>query len=161
MRKIFGTTISELGEKDPKVVVLDGDLGRGIFDDFRKKFPTRYFNLGVCEQSMISIAAGMALEGLTPFVFSITPFLFERPFEQIKIGLDSQKTNVKLVGYADYPGMGPTHAELDWKKIAPCFKNMKFFFPEGPEEEGKKAILNAYEYQGPAAVSLKKAKPLI
>ena len=158
MRKIFGQALVELGEKDDKIIVLDGDLGRGMFDQFKAKFPTRYFNLGVCEQSMISMAAGLALEGFMPFVFSITPFLLERPFEQIKIDLDSQNTNVKLVGFADYPGMGPTHRELDWKVIASCFKNIKCFFPVGKEEEGKKAILEAYHYKGPAIVSLKKAQ---
>ena len=158
MRKIFGNTVAELAEKDPTIIVLDGDLGRGMFDGFRAKFPERYFNLGVCEQSMISVAAGLALEGFTPFVFSITPFLLERPFEQIKIDVDHQNVNVKLVGYADYSGFGPTHAELDWKIIGTCFKNIKCFFPEGNEQTGKQAVLDAYNYKGPAIVSLKKAK---
>jgi transketolase len=100
----------------------------------------------------------MALEGLTPVVYSITPFLLERPFEQIKIGLNHQKTNVKLIGYADYPGMGPTHSELDWKTISQCFENIKFFFPIGHEDEARRAILEAYNFNGPAVVSLKKAQ---
>jgi transketolase len=158
MRKIAGTTIFELGEKHSEVVVIDGDLGRGMFDQFKQKFPQRYINLGVCEQSMISLAAGMALEGFKPFVYSITPFLLERPFEQIKLDLDHQKTNVVLVGYADYPGMGPTHEELDWRTISTCFKNIKFFFPT-TELEAKEALIQAYQYDGPAIVSLKKAKP--
>ena len=156
MRKIAGITIAELAEKDKSIVVLDGDLGRGMFDKFKEIYPERYFNLGVCEQSMISVSAGMALEGLKPFVFSITPFLLERPFEQIKIDLDHQKAKVVLVGYADYPGMGPTHAELDWRVISQCFKNIKFFFPK-TEAEAKDAMLEAYNYQGPAIISLKKA----
>ncbi len=158
MRKIFGKLLVEWAEKDKNIVVLDGDLGRGMFEEFKSKFPERYFNMGVCEQSMVSVAAGLALEGYTPFVYSITPFLLERPFEQIKIDIDHQKTNVKLVGFADYPGMGPTHAELDWKAISTCLKNTKCFFPVGGEEEARKALEEAYKFKGPAIVSLKKVK---
>lgn len=158
MRKIVGTLLAQWAEKDDKIIVLDGDLGRGMFDEFKAKFPGRYFNMGVCEQSMIGVAAGLALEGFTPFVYSITPFLLERPFEQIKIDVDHQKTNVKLIGFADYPGMGPTHAELDWKIIGSCLKNTKCFFPVGNEDEARKALEEAYKIKGPAIVCLKKAK---
>ena len=72
--------------------------------------------MGICEQSIISVASGMALEGLQPWVYTITPFLIERPFEQIKLDIDHQNVNVNLVGYADYPTLGPTHTELNAKK---------------------------------------------
>ena len=68
--------------------------------------------MGICEQSLIGVASGMALEGLKPWVYTITPFLIERPFEQIKLDIDQQKANVNLVGFADYPTLGPTHSEL-------------------------------------------------
>ena len=58
----------------------------------------------------------MALQGLKPWVYTITPFLIERPFEQIKLDIDQQKSNVKLVGFADYPSLGPSHSELNAKK---------------------------------------------
>ena len=61
-----------------------------------------------------------------------------------------------LLGYADYPDMGPTHAELNWKLIAPCFNNLKVFFPT-TLAEAKKAFQGAYEYQGPSLLILKKA----
>ena len=76
--------------------MLVGDIGYGIFDEFRKNHPKKFFNLGICEQSLIGVAAGMALEGLKPWVYTITPFLIERPFEQIKLDVNEQKTNVKL-----------------------------------------------------------------
>ena len=157
MRKTFKDILIELAEKDYSVVFLTGDLGFE-FNDFKDRFPNRYFNFGVCEQSMISAAAGMALEGLKPYVYSITPFLLERPFEQVKIDIDQQCTNFKLVGYADYPDMGPTHAELDWETIGKMLKNTKCFFPVGGEKEARKAILDAYEYEGPAIISLKKVR---
>ena len=83
MRRKFGKLINDLAKKDDKIVLLVGDIGYGIFDDFRKDNPKRFFNLGICEQSLIGTAAGMSLEGLKPWVYTITPFLIERPFEQI------------------------------------------------------------------------------
>jgi len=97
--------------------LIVGDIGYGVFDDFRKENPRKFFNLGICEQSMISFASGMALEGLKPWVYTITPFLIERPFEQIKLDIDQQNVNVNLIGFADYPTLGPSHAELDGEKL--------------------------------------------
>ncbi len=157
MRKRFKDVLIELAGKDQDIVFITGDLGFE-FDEFKKRFPNRYFNFGVCEQSMISAAAGMALEGLKPYIYSITPFLLERPFEQVKIGLNQQKANVKLIGYADYPQMGPTHAELDWKIIGSFLKNTKCFFPRTLDEVTS-ALKEAHAYNGPAIISLKKAPP--
>ena len=97
MRRTFGKVISELAERDEKIYVLVGDIGYQVFDEFREKHPDRFINMGICEQSMIGVSAGMALEGLKPWVYTITPFLIERPFEQIKLDIDQQNVNVKLV----------------------------------------------------------------
>ena len=134
MRRKFGKLINELAKKDKKIVLLVGDIGYGIFDDFRKENPNRFFNLGICEQSLIGAASGMALEGLKPWVYTITPFLIERPFEQIKLDIDQQNVNVNLVGFADYPELGPTHSETDGKKLMSLFKNIKSFFPKNSDE---------------------------
>ena len=125
MRRKFGKLINDLAYKDNKIVLLVGDIGYGIFDDFRKNHKDKFFNLGICEQSIIGTAAGMALEGLKPWVYTITPFLIERPFEQIKLDIDQQKVNVNLVGFADYPTLGPTHSELNAKKLMKLFHNIK------------------------------------
>ena len=74
MRRKFGKLINELAFKDKKIVLLVGDIGFGIFDDFRKNHKERFFNMGICEQSIIGTAAGMAIEGLKPWVYTITPF---------------------------------------------------------------------------------------
>ena len=68
MRRRFGKIINELAKKDDKIVLLVGDIGYGVFDDFRKEHSNKFFNLGICEQSIISVASGMALEGLKPWV---------------------------------------------------------------------------------------------
>jgi transketolase len=157
MRKEFGKFMTELAEKDERVILVTGDIGYGIFDDFRKTYSDRFLNIGICEQSMISVAAGMSLEGLKPWVYTITPFLIERPFEQIKLDIDQQKANVKLVGYADYPNQGPTHRELDGEGLMRLLQNTRSFFPKSTEE-ARKAFEESYALVGPAFVSLKKAK---
>ena len=154
MRRRFGKIINELAKKDDKTVLIVGDIGYGIFDDFRKVHPKKFFNLGICEQSIISFASGMALEGLKPWVYTITPFLIERPFEQIKLDIDQQNVNVKLVGFADYPTLGPSHAVLDGEKLMKLFKNIVSFFPKNSDET-ESAIYQCYKKKGPTFISLK------
>ena len=154
MRRSFGRVINEIANKDSKLVLLVGDIGYGIFDEFRKNHPKKFFNLGICEQSLISVAAGMALEGLKPWVYTITPFLIERPFEQIKLDVNEQKTNVKLVGFADYPTLGPTHREINAKKLMGLFKNIKSFYPKDGAQTNN-AVRLAYKINGPVFISLK------
>ena len=108
---------------------------------------------------MIGVSAGMALEGLQPWVYTITPFLIERPFEQVKLDIDQQNANVKLVGFADYPKLGPTHSELNGPELMKLFTNITSFFPkDGNETED--AVLKAHQLEGPAFVSLK-SDPLL
>ena len=159
MRRRFGKIITELADKDDKIFVLAGDIGYRVFDDFREKHPDRFINIGICEQSMIGVSAGMALEGLKPWVYTITPFLIERPFEQLKLDIDQQNVNVKLVGFSDYPTLGPTHTELDGKRLIQLFKNITSFFPSNGDET-QAMILDAYEKTGPAFISLK-SDPLL
>ena len=159
MRRKFGKLISNLAEKDKKIVLLVGDIGYGIFDDFRMKHPKRFFNLGICEQSLIGTAAGMALEGLKPWVYTITPFLIERPFEQVKLDIDQQNVNVKLIGFADYPALGPTHSELNGKKLMKLFKNIKSYFPKDSKET-ENAVLKSLKNNGPNFISLKSDKKI-
>ena len=172
MRREFTKTLVDLAEKDKTIILLIGDFGYGVTDEFKAKFPERFFNFGVAEQEMIGHAAGMALEGLKPYVYTITPFLIERPFEQIKLDVVMQNVNVKLVGYADYPTQGPTHAEINprrWLKDLNDFakfyqKNqqkkediLKFYFPKDSEET-RQVILESYKHEKPTFISLKKDK---
>ena len=154
MRRSFGKSIVELADRDEKIHVIVGDIGYRVFDEFREKHPDRFINMGICEQSMISVSAGMALEGLKPWVYTITPFLIERPFEQVKLDIDQQNVDVKLVGFSDYPTLGPTHTELNGKKLMKLFKNITSYFPEDGEET-QKVTYQAYEKNGPAFISLK------
>ena len=154
MRRTFGKVIAELADKDDKIYVLVGDIGYRVFDNFREKHPARFINMGICEQSIIGVSAGMALEGLKPWVYTITPFLIERPFEQVKLDIDQQNVNVKLVGFSDYPTLGPTHTELDGKNLMRLFKNITSFFPNDGQET-QTMCNQAYKKNGPAFISLK------
>ena len=154
MRRRFGKVMTELADRDERIIVLVGDIGYRVFDEFREKYPDRFINLGICEQSMIGVSAGMALEGLKPWVYTITPFLIERPFEQVKLDIDQQNVDVKLVGFADYSTLGPTHAELNGEKLMKLFTNITPLFPKDGDET-QAMMHEAYEISGPAFISLK------
>ena len=154
MRRRFGKILNKLAQKDKKIILIVGDIGYGIFDDFRNEHPDRFFNLGICEQSIIGVAAGAALQGLKPWVYTITPFLIERPFEQVKLDINQQKANVNLVGFADYPSLGPTHAELDGKKLMQLMKNINSFYPKNSSET-EEFIKKINKINGPTFLSLK------
>jgi transketolase len=157
MRRRFGKIISDLAKKDDKIFLIVGDIGFGIFDEFRKNHPKRFLNLGICEQSIIGVSAGMALNGLKPWVYTITPFLIERPFEQIKLDINQQKVNVKLVGFADYPTLGPTHSEINARKLMKLFNNIKSFYPKNSQET-EKITKKCNLINGPTFISLKTDK---
>lgn len=158
MREAFSKTIIELAESDESIFVLCGDFGYGAFDNYRKRFPKRFLNLGSCEQSIIGISAGMAISGFKPYVFSMTPFLIEKPFEHIKLDIDEQNVNVKLVGFADYPDQNATHRELNGRGLMGLLKNLVSYFPTSAQET-REAVLESYASAKPAFISLKRARP--
>ena len=116
VRQQFADTMVTMGMEDPRLVVLVGDVSHTILQPFAIAFPDRYYNLGVCEQALVGLAGGLAKVGLYPVVHSITPFLVERAFEQIKVDLCLQGAGAALValgGPGDYAASGPTHQAVD------------------------------------------------
>jgi len=112
MRNAFAQQITALAQQDPRVVVLSGDIGNRLFDDLKAKCPDRFFNCGVAEANMIGMAAGLALAGLRPFCYTITPFLTYRCLEQIRVDLCYHHLPVVLVGTGSglsYASLGATH----------------------------------------------------
>jgi transketolase len=112
MRKQFVKTVSALLRENPKTVLLIGDVGTFSFRDAFKEFPDRVFNIGILEQSMVGIAAGWALRGYVPIVHTISPFVAERAYEQLKIDFGYQQLKGVFIGVGgshDYSGFGPTH----------------------------------------------------
>lgn len=156
MRKILGEFLYEKAKTDDKIIILIGDTGYGIFDKFREEFPNRFYNLGLAEQSMISIAGGLALQGMKPWVYAITPFLIERPYEQIKIDIMMNNANVKLVGYDDYPTQGLTH-QCDYGDYILKPLGIKSYLPKS-KDDMIKYINEMYESNKPAFMRMRKLR---
>ena len=155
LRPCFGRLLLAKAMEDERVIALISDTGYNIIDGFKRNFPNRIFNLGICEQTLIGVASGIALEGYKVFVYGITPFIFERPLEQIKLDIDQQNVNVIIVGYADFPEDGPSHNPLDLKIYAQLFHNIKFYFPE-TEQELERDFEEAYNRNGPAFIKIRR-----
>lgn len=155
MRKAFGEMLEYLASRDDRITLLTGDVLQNM-SKFMVRYEKRFYNFGLTEQSIISIASGMAASGLRPVVYSITPFILERPFEQLKI-LDEMNLDVMLIGYSDYPTHGPTHRPLNDEGLVALFKNIRGFFPRN-RDETHKAMLDAYMIGGSSFISLKNAE---
>ena len=95
MRKQFVDTVSKIVQEDEKAVLLLGDIGVYGFKDLLNNYPLRAYNIGILEQTTISVAAGMSLQGLIPIVHTIAPFIVERALEQYKSEL---QRDMKLMG---------------------------------------------------------------
>ena len=112
MRRQFKDTVISLAENDHRVSVILGDVSVYMFKAFSDQWPDRFYNLGICENSMISVAGGMASSGVLPFVHTIAPFLTERCFEQIKLDMCYNEFggNIVTCGASfDYAWDGSTH----------------------------------------------------
>ncbi|MDP2635442.1 MULTISPECIES: transketolase C-terminal domain-containing protein [unclassified Pseudoalteromonas] len=112
LRQAFADKMIEVGEADPNLVVMVGDISHGILKPFAAKFPSRYFNIGICEPSIVGIAAGIAATGLIPVAHTIAPFLIERSFEQIKLDFAYQQLGGNFItvgGAFDYAQLGCSH----------------------------------------------------
>jgi transketolase len=153
MRYEFGKVINEIINKDKKNYILICDIGYKVFDPVWANNPDHILNTGIQEAATIGMASGMAMEGLKPWVYSITPFIMERPFEQIKLDILQQNQNVKLVSYGDYDILGPSHI-TDIDAICSALK-IKLFKPKNSKET-RKITLKMSKTIGPETMFLKK-----
>ena len=116
MRNAFAKEITELAQKDERIVLLSADIGNRLFDDFKTKCPGRFYNCGVAEANMIGVAAGMALSGLRPVCYTITNFITYRCMEQIRVDLCYHDQPVVVVGTGSglsYASLGGTHQSCE------------------------------------------------
>ena len=112
MRNQFRDTIMDLSTYDDKVVMVLGDVSVYLFNDFKGKYPDRFYNMGICENTLISVAAGLSSQGFFPFVHTIAPFVTERSFEQIKLDMCYNQFGANIVSCGasfDYAWDGATH----------------------------------------------------
>lgn len=112
MRQQFNKTIMEMSKQDDTIVLIFGDVSVYLFKEFGEKYPQRFYNMGICENTLISVSAGLSSQGFTPFVHTIAPFLTERSYEQIKLDLCYNRfpCNIVTCGASfDYAWDGATH----------------------------------------------------
>lgn len=137
-RTVYGQTLLEVGEANPRVVVLEADLGNSTQSiHFQRRFPTRYFEMGIAEANMTSFAAGLALTGKIPITNSFAVFATGRAYDQIRQGIAIPALNVKVVGssagFSDF-GDGATHQSVEDIAIMRAIPNMTVLIPaDGPQ----------------------------
>jgi len=132
IRQVFADTMLEIGKKDKNLVVLVGDISHRIFQPFAKSCKGRYFNIGICEPSIVNIAAGLSKIGFNPVVHTISSFIIERAYEQIKLDFGYQKLGINLVsvgGAFDYSKLGCSHHCYTDISLISHFKNSTISIP--------------------------------
>jgi len=135
MRNAFVSKLTEIARENEKIVLLVGDIGFGVFENFKKEFPKRYFNLGIAEQNSVGVVSGLAKEGFFPIFYTIVPFLLYRPFEQIRNDLCINRRDALLVGVGaglSYGALGPTHHALEDIGVMSTLPEMRIYTPSSP-----------------------------
>lgn len=156
MRKEFVEYLEKEVEKNPNIVLVTADLGYGLFDSFKEKYPNNFINCGSAEQLMMGICTGLCYTGKLPIAYSITPFLIFRPMELIRNYIDLESLNIKMVGSGrddDYEHDGFTHWGHD-DDIMRNFKNILFLKPTSVELLSD--IETTFNHVGPVYLNLSK-----
>lgn len=157
IRNIFGETLAKLGETNKNIVVLDADLACSTQTQiFGKKFPERFFDVGIAEQDMITTAAGLASQGKIPFAASFAIFSTGRTYDQIRNAVAYPKFNVKVIG--THGGVtvgedGASHQALEDVALMRSIPNMVVIVPSDCKE-CEEVIKFAAEYKGPMYIRL-------
>lgn len=151
-RKAFADTLLELAEADPRVVAVCNDsVSSSNLTGFRERFPRRLFNVGIAEQNMVGVSAGLANGGKIPFTCGASCFLTGRAMEQVKVDCGYANANVKLCGMASgmaYGQLGPTHHSIEDIAWTRAIGNLTVIAPADPAETAA-LTRAAYEMDGP------------
>jgi len=156
-RITFGETLVELADRDPRVVVLDGDLGTSTRADiFAEAYPDRFFQMGLAEQNMFGVAAGLATLGFVPFISTFACFSAKRALDQIRIVIAQTKLNVKFIG--GYSGIltgktGKTHQAVQDIAVFRAMPNIVSIAPMDGIEV-RKSMHAILAYDGPVYLRL-------
>lgn len=158
-RREFMSTLIELAEKDDKIVVIIPDVGFNYMDEFEEKFPDRFFNFGVTEQSAMIIAAGLALSGFKPYIYSMANFMVFRPYEMVRNAVCMHNANVKIIGVKGsekYKFLGFSHnliVEDEDLKVLENLPNFEIFATDDPQKV-RKIILDTYKSEKPCYIRI-------
>jgi len=164
MRNAFAKQITALAQQDPRVVMMAGDIGNRLFDNLKAKCPDRFFNCGVAEANMIGMAAGMAMSGLRPFCYTITPFITYRCLEQIRVDVCYHHVPVVIVGTGSglsYASLGATHHSCEEMGMLRLLPGLAVLAP-ADEMEVRGALKAALQYPHPVYIRIgKKGEPVV
>jgi transketolase len=164
MRNAFADELTKLGTEDARVVMLSGDIGNRLFDKFKDKHPSRFFNCGVAEANMMGVAAGLAMNGLRPVAYTITPFVTTRCLEQIRTDVCYHEAPVTIVAVGAglaYSGLGPTHHACEDISFLRSIPNMVVVCP-GDAFEVRGALRAALQQDRPVYIRMgKKGEPVV
>ena len=164
MRNAFAAEMTTLASEDERIVLLSGDIGNRLFNEYKAYCPTRFFNCGVAEANMISMAAGMALCGLRPVAYTITSFVTARCLEQIKLDVCYQNVPVIIVGVGSglsYASLNATHHSCEDIACLRTLPNMTVICPCDVWEV-RLALRAAFKQDGPVYIRMgKKDEPVI
>ncbi len=164
MRNAFAKVVCAIAEQDPSVVLLSGDIGNRLFDDFKARCPGRFFNCGVAEANMMSMAAGMASCGLRPVVYTITPFLTYRCMEQIRDDVCYHNQRVVIVGTGSglsYASLGTTHHSCEEMGMLRLLPGLSVLAPADAFEV-EMTLAAALKHDGPVYIRIgKKGEPTV
>lgn len=152
LRQTFFDILLEKAKKDKAIHLLVGDLGFSFMEKFQKELPAQITNVGIAEQNMVSMAAGMAIAGKKPYCYSGLIFLLMRAYEQVRVDVAYNNTNVKLIGTGAAGFLGFTHNLEGTENAEDLLKNLpniKRFYPKDDIE-----LINAIEINGPSFISL-------
>lgn len=159
MKKATIKKLVELAEYDKSIILIAGDLGFGILDKFREKFPKQFINAGICEQNMASLAAGLAKEGKKVFTYSIANFPTLRCLEQIRNDIAYHNVSVTTIavgGGLAYGSLGMSHHSTEDIAVMRAIPNMTVLVP-GDMMETEACIEYAYRSGGPCYLRLGKS----
>jgi len=161
MRNMFAQTFHEAAKLDDRLCMVVADISpAGAMNEFRKDFPKRFINTGVAEQIMIGMVAGMSMQGLRPFAYTIATFALYRPFEFIRDDLCYQNLPVTVVGIGGgvtYSTLGSTHHAQEDIAIACAVPNLRVIAPCDPEETRSATQWCINQDVGPVYLRLGKA----
>jgi transketolase len=132
MRAAFSDTLVRLAKADPNVLLLTGDHGYALFDDFRRECPTQYINAGIAEQNMVGMAAGLARAGFRPFVYGLAAFIPVRVVEQIKLDVAHDQLPVIFIGDGAgfvYSHLGTSHQSTEDIACTRAIPNLAIYSP--------------------------------
>ena len=164
MRNAFAKEITALAGQDDRVVLLTGDIGNQLFDEYQSLYSERFFNCGVAEANMISLGVGMALCGLRPVAYTITPFITSRCLEQIRDDICYHNQPMILVGVGgglSYASLGATHHSCEDIAFLRVLPGMTVICP-GDAREARLATRAALEHDGPVYIRLgKRGEPVV